>query len=98
MFYFDDRQTFPGAPTPKVGAQAYYFEHFFPANCMKLKKNGPRGCTYLAPPLDPPRDVPKFLNILQDCFVQGLYILPNFTLTFKEVTKLRSHFSKFTAH
>ena len=44
-----------GVPTRKVGSQAFYFGHFFPKNCMKLKKEGPRGrgCVSLVA-LDPP--------------------------------------------
>ena len=39
----------------KGGGPTYYSGHFFPENCMKLKKNGPRGTgrVSLALPIDP---------------------------------------------
>ena len=48
-----------GAPTPKVDIKSYYFfSHFFPKNCMKLKEFGPRGAGVSAPtPLDLPMEM-----------------------------------------
>ena len=41
-----------GAPTPKVDVKSYYLANFFPKNCMKMKKFGPRGVH--GAPLDTP--------------------------------------------
>ena len=41
---------YPGAPTPEVGAPAYYIANFFAENCIKYLK-GREGSVSLAPPL-----------------------------------------------
>ena len=53
-----------GSANPKGGMPTYYFGHFIPQKCMKLKKYTEKGCTPLAPLLRSP-NVEDVVNISQ---------------------------------
>ena len=70
---------------------------FFPANCMKLKKKGPRGGTYLAPPLDPPRRCSEVSEYTSRLLCPRPLWTSELHTDFPRKLRSYGHFSKFTA-